>query len=71
MSNGDCQKNIKKPIGGELLITTVAATAAGIFFRIRALGVGQRGALLTFMLLVYLMSLPVFRFDDEKTLYNK
>ena len=48
MSNCDCQKNIKKPIGDGLivaatvvekpirdglLITTVAATAAGIFYR--------------------------------------
>ena len=75
MSNGDCQKNIKKPgmgwDGDELLISTVAATAAGIFFRIRAEGVGERGALLTSTSLIYLISLPVFRSDDEKTLHNK
>ena len=66
MSNCDC-KSIKKPIGDGLLITTVAATAAEIFFGLTAVVVGQQGALLTSMLLVYLMSLPAFRSDDEKT----
>ena len=64
MSNCDCQKNIKKPFGDEvsittvvatatkepigdnLLITTIAATAAVIFFGLRAVGIGQQGALL-------------------------
>ena len=66
VSNCDC-KSIKKPIGDGLLITTVAATAAEIFFGLTAVVVGQQGALLTSMLLVYLMSLPAFRSDDEKT----
>ena len=66
MSNCDC-KSIKKPIGDGLLITTVASTAAEIFFGLTAVVVGQQGALLTSMLLVYLMSLPAFRSDDEKT----
>ena len=66
MSNCDC-KSIKKPIGDGLLITTVAATAAEMFFGLTAVVVGQQGALLTSMLLVYLMSLPAFRSDDEKT----
>ena len=66
VSNCDC-KSIKKPIGDGLLITTVAATAAEIFFGLMAVVVGQQGALLTSMLLVYLMSLPAFRSDDEKT----
>ena len=61
MSNCSCQKNIKKPIGDGLLITTVAATAAGIFFGLRAVGVRQQSALLTSALLVYLMSLPVWK----------
>ena len=65
MCNCDC-KNNKKPIGDGLLITTVVATAAVIFFGLRAVGVGQQGALLTSMSLVYLMSLPVFTSDDEK-----
>ena len=66
MSNCDCQKNLKKPIGDGLLITTVAATTTGIFFGLRGVGVGQQGALLTSALLVYLVSLPVFRSDDKK-----
>ena len=66
VSNCDC-KSIKKPIGDGLLITTVAATAAEMFFGLTAVVVGQQGALLTSMLLVYLMSLPAFRSDDEKT----
>ena len=70
MSNCDC-KNFKKPIGDGLLIITVAATAAEIFFGLRAVGIGQQGALLISTLLVYLISLPVFRSDDEETLYNK
>ena len=55
MSNCDCQKNIKnpindgstvdttapkKPIGDGPLITTVAATTAGIFFGLRAVDMG-------------------------------
>ena len=74
MSNCDCQKNIKKPIndgstvdatavtkpiGDGLLITIVAATAAGIFYALWAADVGQNNALLTSKSLVYLLSLPV------------
>ena len=66
MSDCDCQKNIKKsiddrstvdataakkPIGDELLITTAASTTVGIFYALRAAGVGQHNALLTSMLL--------------------
>ena len=43
MSNCDCPENIKKPIGDGLLITTIAATVAGIFFGLRRVGVGQQG----------------------------
>ena len=67
MSNCDCQKTINKPTGDRLLLTTVAATVAGVFFELRAVGVGQQSELLTPTSLVYLMSLPVFRSDDEKT----
>ena len=57
-----CQKNIQKPIddgstidataakkaiGDGLLITTVASTTVGIFYALRAAGVGQHNALLT------------------------
>ena len=69
--NRDFQENIddeatvaatanKEPIsfGDGLLITTVASTAAGIFFGLRKLGVGQQGALLTSTSLVSLMFLP-------------
>ena len=66
MSNCDCQKNIKnpindgstvdkKPIGDGPLITTVAATTAGIFFGLRAVDMGQHNALITSRLLVYLL----------------
>ena len=76
MSDCDCHKNIKKhigdvltvaamvakkPNGDGLLITIVAATTTAIFFGLRALGVGQQGALLISMSLVYLMSLPVWK----------
>ena len=44
--------------GDGLLITTVAATAAAIFFGLRAVGVGQQRALLTSTSLVYFMFLP-------------
>ena len=61
MSNCDCQENIedepsktnetptvdKEPISFRdgLLITTVFSVAAVLFFGLRALGVGQQGAL--------------------------
>ena len=85
MSNCDCLENIedettvaatagKKPItfGGGVLITTVTSTAPAIFFSLRALGIGQQGALLTSTSLVSFMLLPtIFRSDDKKTLYYK
>ena len=74
MSNCNCLENIedeasitnvtatadKEPIslGDGLLITTVTSTAAVIFFGLRALGVGQQGALLTSTSLVPYMFLP-------------
>ena len=74
MSNCDCQENIedeasittvsttaeKEPItfGDGLLIATVSSTAVVIFFGLRALGVGQQGALLTSTSLVSFMFLP-------------
>ena len=76
MSNCDCQENIKKPIEDGptvaakaaedpiedgLIITTVAATAVGIFFGLRAIGAVQHDALITPTLLVWLMSLPVWK----------
>ena len=71
MSDCDCQKNIKKPIndgstvdatagkkpiGDGLLIATIAATTAVIFFGLRVVGVRQHNALLTSTSLVYLLS---------------
>ena len=76
MSECDCQKNIKKPIddgstvdstaakkpiADGLLITTVACTTVGIFYAVRAAGVGQHNALLTFTSLAWLMSSPVWK----------
>ena len=76
MSNCDCQENIKKPIedgptvaaktaekpiGDGLIITTVAATTVGIFFGLRAIDAVQHDALITPTLLVWLMSLPVWK----------
>ena len=72
MSNCDCQENIEDDesittatadkeritLGDGLLITTVTSTAAAIFFGLRALGIGQQGALLTSMSLVSFMFLP-------------
>ena len=74
MSNYNCLENIedeasitnvtatadKEPIslGDGLLITTVTSTAAIIFFGLRALDVGQQGALLTSTSLVPYMFLP-------------
>ena len=71
----DCQKNIKKLIddgstvdaksarkpGDGLLITTVASTTVGIFYALRAAGVGQHKALFRFTLLVWFLSLPVWK----------
>ena len=48
---------VKKPDG--LLMTSMAATAIGIFLGLRAVGVGQQSALLTSTYLAYLMSLPI------------
>ena len=60
----DCQENIKKPtedkpakatekpIGDGLFIAFTAATTVGIFFALRAMGVGQHDALVTCMSLV-------------------
>ena len=62
MSGYDFQKNIKEPtepIGEGLLKTTVAATAAGIFLGLRAVGVGQPSAIFTSTSLVCFMSLPI------------
>ena len=71
-----CQKNIKKPIddgstidatttkntiGDGLLITTVASTTVGMFYALRAAGVGQHNALLTSTSLAWFMSLPVWK----------
>ena len=51
----------EKPIGDELIITTIAATVVGIFFGLRAMGAGQHNALLTSTSLVWLFSLPVLK----------
>ena len=76
MSNCHCQKNIKKliddgstvdtttskkPMGDELLINTVASTTVGIFFVLKAAGVGQHNALLTSTSLAWFMSLPIWK----------
>ena len=74
MSDCDRQKNNKKqtddastvdrwmmhPIGDGMMITTVAATAAVIFFGLRLVGMGQGNALLTSTSLVWFISLPVW-----------
>ena len=74
MSDCDCLKNIIKPIddgstadataakksiGDGLLITTVTSTTVGIFYVLRAAGVGQHNALLTSTSLACFMSLPI------------
>ena len=73
MSNCDYQENIdddeatvattvaEKPIGDGLLITTIAATIAGIFFGLRAMGGVVNDALIISTSLVWLMSLPVWK----------
>ena len=59
-------------LGDNHLITTVTSMATAIFFGLRALGIGQQGALLTSTSLVSFMFLPAaFWSDDTKTLYNK
>ena len=69
MSNCDCQEKIQdeatmafeNPIGDGLLsITAVETATVGIFFSLRATGVGQHDALLTSTSLVWLLSLPVW-----------
>ena len=71
MSNCECQENIKKPIEDGpttvaekpiwdgLSITTIATATVGIFFSLRAMGVGKHDVFLTSTSLVWLMSLPV------------
>ena len=49
----------EKPIGDGPLIAFTAATTIGIFFALRAMGVGQHDALVTSTSLVWLFSLPV------------
>ena len=74
MSNCDCQGNIEKPIKhgyviadttaeepDGLIITTVAAMTAGMFFRLRVMGLGQHDTLITSTSLVWLMSLLVWK----------
>ena len=51
----------EKPIGNVLLITTVAATAAGIFFGLRTIGMGQHNPLLISTSLAWLISLLVWK----------
>ena len=76
MGDYGCQENIKKPnddgstveamaakkpTGDGLLITTVVSTIVGIFYALRAVGVGQYNALLTSTSLAWFMSLPVWK----------
>ena len=76
MGDYGCQENIKKPnddgstveamaakkpTGDGLLITTVVSTIVGIFYALRAAGVGQYNALLTSTSLAWFMSLPVWK----------
>ena len=76
MGDYGCQENIwkpnddgstvegttaKKPTGDGRLIFTVASTTVGIFYALRAVGVGQYNALLTSTLLAWFMSLPVWK----------
>ena len=51
----------EKLIGEGLLINPVTATAAGIFFGLRAVDVGQHNAILTSTLFAWLMSLSVWK----------
>ena len=62
----DCQKKnndgatpTKKLFGYGLIITTIAATTAVIFFGLRLVGMRKGNALLTSMSLIWFMSLPV------------
>ena len=50
----------KKPIGDGLIIITVAATTAVIFFGLRLVGMRQGNALLTSTSLAWFLSLPVW-----------
>ena len=80
MTNCDCQENIEEStddketitLGDGLLIITVTSTAAVIFFGLRALCAGQKGALLTSMSLVSFSSCQQFFYlITKKNLYNK
>ena len=71
MSSCDCQENIEDPmkdasnfdreknIGNGLIITTIAATTAGMSFALRAVNVEQPKALLASTALACLLSLPM------------
>ena len=64
MNNCDCQENVdydeamvtEKPDG--LLITTMGAMTAGIFFGLRTIGAAQHDALLASTTWAWLMSFP-------------
>ena len=69
----DCQEKIKKsvedepteaaekPIGDRPFIDFTTATTVGIFFALRAMGVGQHDALVISTSLVWLFSLSVWK----------
>ena len=69
----DCQENIKKsiedepteaaekPIGDRPFIAFTVAMTVGIFFALRAMGVGQHDALVISTSLVWLFSLSVWK----------
>ena len=49
----------EKPFGDGMIISTVAATTAVIFFGLRLVGVRQGNVLLTSTFLAWFMSFPV------------
>ena len=55
--NFDYRKIIKGPIGDGLIITTVAAATAGIFFGLRTVDIEQQNALLVSTAFTYVLSL--------------
>ena len=62
----DCQQksndgvDAKKPTVG-LLMTIIASTMTGIFYKLRLADIGQYNTLLTYTSVAWLMSLPIWK----------
>ena len=61
MASFDWKKNIEDFLKNRLIITTVTAMTAGIFFGLGAMYFGEHDALIVSTSLVWLMFLPMWK----------